>query len=547
MSAALAINLAPETVASLPANDSAPFSRTLLRFITCGSVDDGKSTLIGRLLYETGAVFEDQLASLDRDSGKFGTTGGRDFALLVDGLSAEREQGITIDVAYRYFATPRRTFIVADTPGHEQYTRNMATGASTADLSIILIDARKGVLPQTRRHSLIASMLGIRQAVVAVNKMDMAGYDEARFDAIRRDYEAMAAGLGFDTITFIPLVARDGDNVASLSPNMPWHRGPTLLQALETAPVDLPTDQIFRFTVQFVNRPSQEFRGYAGLIASGSIAAGDAVRVLPSGRLSRVARIVTADGDLDRAVAGQTPTLCLADEVDVSRGDVIVTMDDSIRPRRHLTARLLWTAETPLPVGASYLIKIGSLEARATVEALHHSIDINGFSLARARTLVMNGIGLVSLSLDRPAVLTDYTNSRTLGGFILIDQLNHETVAFGLVDIDADTQALKPDGDANAGRIPAFSRFRRWMKSDGEQPRRSFLKAVTWRITGSIDTFLLSWLFTRSAGVAAAISATEVLTKLVLYYGHERIWARSSFGLPGKTASRAENMSGAGI
>jgi bifunctional enzyme CysN/CysC len=543
MSAALAIDLAPQMIAPVPANDPSPVARTLLRFITCGSVDDGKSTLIGRLLYETGAVFEDQLAALDRDSGKFGTTDGRDFALLVDGLSAEREQGITIDVAYRYFATPRRSFIVADTPGHEQYTRNMATGASTADLAIILVDARKGVLPQTRRHSLIASMLGVRQAIVAINKMDMVGYDEARFADIQKDYEAMAAGLGFDSLTFIPLSAKQGDNIAAPSANMPWHRGPSLLQALETAPVEPPADEPFRFAVQFVSRPSQEFRGYAGLVAGGSIAAGDAVRVLPSGRLSRVARIVTADGDIDRAVTGQTPTLCLADEVDVSRGDVIVAADDPIRPRRHLTAHLLWTAEAPLVVGGSYLVKLGGLEAQATVEALHHSTDINGFGLVAAETLEMNGIGLASLSLDRPAVLTDYARNRALGGFILIDRLTHETVAFGLVDLNADTRAMEPKGGASVG----VSRVRRWLKSDGEQPRRSLLKAVTWRVTGSIDTFLLSWLFTRSAGVAAAISATEVITKLVLYYGHERIWARIGFGLGVTAAARAESTEGAGI
>jgi bifunctional enzyme CysN/CysC len=547
MSVALAIDLAPQTVAPVPANDPAPVARTLLRFITCGSVDDGKSTLIGRLLYETGAVFEDQLAALDRDSGKFGTTGGRDFALLVDGLSAEREQGITIDVAYRYFATPRRSFIVADTPGHEQYTRNMATGASTADLAVILVDARKGVLPQTRRHSLIASMLGVRQAIIAVNKMDMVGYDEARFAAIQTDYEAMAAGLGFDSLIFIPLSARQGDNIAVASPNMPWHRGPSLLQALETAPVSPPADEPLRFTVQFVNRPSQDFRGYAGLVAGGAISIGDAVRVLPSGRLSRVARIVTADGDLDRAVAGQTPTLCLADEVDVSRGDVIVVADDPIRPRRHLTAHLLWTAEAPLVVGGSYLIKLGSVEAQATVEALHNSTDINGFGLVAAETLGMNGIGFASLSLDRPAVLTDYARNRSLGGFILIDRLNHETVAFGLVDFDADTRALEQKGSVSADHTVVPGRIRRWLKSDGEQPRRSLLKAVTWRVTGSTDTFLLSWLFTRSVGLAAAISVTEVITKLILYYGHERIWARIGFGLGVNAAARADSTEGAGI
>jgi bifunctional enzyme CysN/CysC len=549
MSAALAKDL---SIAALPvpANDvaAAAVPQTLLRFITCGSVDDGKSTLIGRLLFEAGAVFEDQLSALDRDSGKFGTTGGRDFALLVDGLSAEREQGITIDVAYRYFATPRRAFIVADTPGHEQYTRNMATGASTADIAIILIDARKGVLPQTRRHSFMASMLGIRHAVIAVNKMDMVGYGEARFMAIRRDYEAMAADLGFASLTFIPLSAKDGDNVVLPSPGMAWYQGPSLLGHLETISIVGPSDEPFHFPVQWVNRSSQDFRGYAGQIASGRISVGDEIRVLPSGRHSLVSRIVTADGDREMAVAGETPTLCLADEIDISRGDIVVHADDPLRSRRSFTARLLVTGDGSITAGDSFLLKIGGVEAQATVEALHHRLDISDFSLGTADSLAMNAIGLVTLSLDRPIAVKDYATNRTLGGFILIDRISHDTVAFGLVNLLADTSALHVSSAATIAPPNILVRsLKRWMQTGGEQPRRSLVKAVTWRITGSIDTFLLSWLFTRSAGVAAAISATEVLTKLVLYYGHERIWARSAFGLPGQTASRAESTEGAGI
>jgi sulfate adenylyltransferase large subunit len=545
--AALAGGRASTASAPAAANDATatPAARSLLRFITCGSVDDGKSTLIGRLLYEAGAVYEDQLAALDRDSARFGTTGGRDYALLVDGLAAEREQGITIDVAYRYFSTPRRAFIVADTPGHEQYTRNMATGASTADLAIILVDAGRGLLPQTRRHALIASLLGVRHAVLAVNKMDTVGYDEARFSAIRIAFAALAADLRFDTVTAIPVSAREGAGIAAPSPAMPWYHGPTLLQALETAAVEVPGSEPGRFAVQLASRPSADFRGYAGLMVSGSLSVGDAVRVLPSGRASNVARVLLPAGEADTAMAGQTPTLCLADAVDVSRGDVIVAAGDPIRPRRRLVARLIWTGERPLVVGDTCAIKLGSLEAQATLEALHHRVDITSFQRSAATTLESNGIGLVTISLDRPAVLTDYVSNRTLGGFILIDRVSRETSAFGLVDLAADTGAGS-NKSPRTGVARLFGRLRRWAASGGEQPRRSLAKAVTWRITGSLDTFLLSWLFTRSAGVAAAISVTEIITKLALYYGHERLWARSRYGLPGRR-EQAENTQGAGI
>ena len=329
-------------------------NQSLLRFFTCGSVDDGKSTLIGRLLYDSKAVFEDQLGALDKDSKKFGTQGDNlDFALLVDGLAAEREQGITIDVAYRYFSTPRRSFIVADTPGHEQYTRNMATGASTADLAVILIDARKGILPQTRRHSFIVSMLRVRRVVLAINKMDLVGFDESVFRRIVDEYRIAAVRLGFATIECIPISARDGDNVTTRSASMPWYNGPVLLDYLETVDVNIAaaTDAPFRLPVQWVNRPNLDFRGFAGTIASGRISQGDEIIAQPSGRRSRVARIVTADGDLETAGAEQAVTLTLADEVDVSRGDVIVAANDRIAARRQITASLIWMVEQPVQVG----------------------------------------------------------------------------------------------------------------------------------------------------------------------------------------------------
>ncbi len=530
-----------------PALAPTPAEATLLRFITCGSVDDGKSTLIGRLLFEAGAVPDDQLAALDRDSRKFGATGGRDYALLVDGLSAEREQGITIDVAYRYFATPRRAFIVADTPGHEQYTRNMATGASTADCAVILVDASKGVLEQTRRHSLIASMLGVRRIVVAINKMDLVDFDEARFDAIRRDYEALAAGLGFAEVVCLPLAARDGDNVARRSARMPWHRGPTLLELLETMVVRRDESAAFRFVVQWVSRPDANFRGYAGVVASGAAAAGDAVRVLPSGRATRIAEIVSPGAAPARAVEGQTPTLRLADEIDVSRGDVIVAVGDAVWPRRRVVAHLLWTDETPLRLGQDYYFKLGAAEASARVERLHHAVDISTFAPSPATVLALNGVALVSIALDRPLVAAEYRDSRLLGGFILIDRATMQTVAFGFVDSQADTRALDgPSAPAGGALRRASGLLARWRGPGVERPLRSLARAATWRLAGSIGTYLLVWLFTRSAGLAAAIAATEATVKLALHYAHERVWARIRVGLVAG-APRSDSTDGGGI
>ncbi len=410
--------------------------KSLLRFITCGSVDDGKSTLIGRLLYDSKMIFEDQLAALEADSKRSGTQGEAiDFALLVDGLAAEREQGITIDVAYRFFATEKRKFIVADTPGHEQYTRNMVTGASTADLAVILIDARKGVLTQTRRHSYLAQLIGIRHIVLAVNKMDLVGYDQARFDAIVADYRAFAGSIGIDAFTAIPISGFKGDNVAARSPGMPWYGGPTLIEHLETVDVDADAaqGQPFRMAVQWVNRPDLDFRGFAGLISSGSVRPGQTVRVLPSGRVTTVARIVRFDGDLQEAVAGQSVTLTLADEVDCSRGDVIAAADAPPEAADQFSATIVWMDETAMMPGRGYALKIGAQTARATLKAPDHVVDVNTLAKLAAPSLRLNDIGIVDLQTDRPIVFAPYGESADLGGFILIDRATNATVAAGMI------------------------------------------------------------------------------------------------------------------
>ena len=410
--------------------------KSLLRFITCGSVDDGKSTLIGRLLYESKMVFEDQLSALERDSKRVGTRGAElDFALLVDGLAAEREQGITIDVAYRFFSTERRKFIVADTPGHEQYTRNMVTGASTADLAVILIDARKGVLTQTRRHSFLVRLLGISRVVLAVNKMDLVGYSHATFDTIVADYSAFAARIGLHDITAIPLSAVYGDNIIERGAHMPWFQGPTLMQHLEEVPVaDAGTGKAFRLPVQWVNRPHADFRGFAGQIASGSVQQGDRIRVLPSGRESQIARIVSADGDLPRALAGQSVTVTLTSEVDVSRGDVIAAAADTPQVASQFEASIVWMHEEPLLQGRAYLMKSGARTVTATIAPVKHKINVNTLDELPAERLELNDIGVCELELDRPIPFETYADNRTLGGFILIDRLSNATVGAGLIN-----------------------------------------------------------------------------------------------------------------
>ena len=410
--------------------------KSLLRFITCGSVDDGKSTLIGRLLYESKMIFDDQLSALERDSKKLGTRGAElDFALLVDGLAAEREQGITIDVAYRFFSTERRKFIVADTPGHEQYTRNMVTGASTADLAVILIDARKGVLTQTRRHSFLVRLLGISRVVLAVNKMDLVDYSQASFDSIVSDYREFAARIGLSAITPIPLSAVYGDNIIERGANMPWYQGPTLMQHLEEVPLpDSATDKAFRLPVQWVNRPNADFRGFAGQIVSGAIARGDRIRVLPSGRESQVARIVTAAGDLERAVAGQSVTLTLSSEVDVSRGDVIASGAAPPQVASQFEATIVWMHEEPMLQGRAYLMKSGTRTVTATITPLKHKINVNTLDELPAERLELNDIGVCELELDRPIPFEAYAENRELGGFILIDRLSNSTVGAGLIN-----------------------------------------------------------------------------------------------------------------
>ena len=407
--------------------------KSLLRFITCGSVDDGKSTLIGRLLYDSKLIFEDQLAALEADSKRLGTQGQNlDFALLVDGLAAEREQGITIDVAYRFFATEKRKFIVADTPGHEQYTRNMVTGASTADLAVILIDARKGVLTQTRRHSFLAQLVGIRHVVLAVNKMDLIGYDEAVYRAIVAAYEGFAASIGIGHVVAIPISGLAGDNIASRSANMAWHEGPSLIEHLERVEIES-SDRAapFRLPVQWVNRPNLDFRGFAGLIAGGTVRPGDQVRVLPSGRTSTVSRIVTFDGDLDEAVAGQSVTLTLADEIDCSRGDVIAASADPPQAADQFEATIVWLSDEALLPGRPYLMKLATQTVSATVHPPKYQVNVNTLEHLAAKTLELNAIGVANLQTDRPIVFEPYAANRTLGGFILIDKLTNATVAAG--------------------------------------------------------------------------------------------------------------------
>ena len=411
--------------------------KSLLRFITCGSVDDGKSTLIGWLLYDSKMIFEDQLASLEADSKKMGTQGQDiDFALLVDGLAAEREQGITIDVAYRFFATEKRKFIVADTPGHEQYTRNMVTGASTADLAVILIDARKGVLVQTRRHSYLAHLIGIRNIVLAVNKMDLIDYDQAQYDAIVADYTAFARSIGITDFTAMPISGFKGDNITSNSPNMPWYMGKPLIAHLETVELDVTAaqNQPFRMAVQWVNRPNLDFRGFSGQIATGTIKPGDAIRVLPSGKTSTINRIVTQGGDLAEAVAGQSVTLCFADEVDCSRGDVISIAGNPPQVANQFEATVVWMADEPMIPGRAYWLKLGTQLVSATVQAPKYQVNVNTMEHLAAKTFDLNAIGVAEIATDKPIVFEPYADNHALGGFILIDKITNGTVAAGMLN-----------------------------------------------------------------------------------------------------------------
>jgi bifunctional enzyme CysN/CysC len=409
--------------------------KSLLRFITCGSVDDGKSTLIGRLLYDSKMIFEDQLAALEADSKKVGTQGGElDFALLVDGLAAEREQGITIDVAYRYFSTDKRKFIVADTPGHEQYTRNMVTGASTADLAVILVDARKGVLTQTRRHSYLVSTLGIRKVVLAINKMDLVGYDEETFRRIVDEYRSFGAQIGIEEFVAIPLSGLRGDNIVAPSENTPWYAGPALMDYLENVEIEQQARRRpLRLPVQWVNRPNLNFRGFAGTLASGTVRQGERIRVLPSGRESTVTRIVTMDGDLDHAVAGQSVTLTLADEIDISRGDVIASPADLPGVADQFECVVVWMSDEPMLPGRPYWLKIGTRQVAATITEPKYKVNVNTLEHLAAKKLELNEIGICNLSLDQPVAFDPYDQCRETGSFILIDRISNATVGAGMI------------------------------------------------------------------------------------------------------------------
>ncbi|MCZ8035956.1 MAG: GTP-binding protein [Novosphingobium sp.] len=533
-----------------PANDDGPRTRSLLRFITCGSVDDGKSTLIGRILYETGAVFEDQLGTLKRDSRKFGTQGDKiDFALLVDGLTAEREQGITIDVAYRYFSTPQRAFIVADTPGHEQYTRNMATGASTADLAVILVDARLGLLKQTLRHSFIVSLVGVRHVVVAINKMDLVGYDEAVFERICAEYRAATAALGFAQITFIPVSARDGDNVTTPSAAMRWYRGEPLLAHLESVSWE-DTEQSPQgavLPVQWVNRPDSTFRGYSGNLAQGQLKPGDAVAILPSGRTSQIARILAPSGDVGHASAGQALTVTLTDEIDISRGDVIV--DAARRPpvRQTMEARLLWTSEVPLAEGQRYALKLASAHAHATVSTLHFSIDVASLAPVSAATLAMNDIGKVTIDLDRPIAVLPFTASTQLGGFILVDMISHETVAFGFVEAAAATTSVV----ASPGRTGSLAAFRSALQlfvgPAGSLARTKTAGAIAGHVITGAVLGVFVYGATESLGTALLVVVVDwVFRPLIVSAASilaQRVWLRRDH----RNQLASENVLGDGI
>ena len=439
-------------------------TKGLLRFITCGSVDDGKSTLIGRLLHDTKLLLDDQLAALESDSRRHGTQGDDiDFALLVDGLAAEREQGITIDVAYRFFGTEQRKFIVADCPGHEQYTRNMVTGASTADLAIVLVDARKGLLTQTRRHSYIVSLLGIRHVVLAVNKMDLVDYDQSVFDRIESGYRALAAQLDIDDVTCIPLSALKGDNMLEPSPNTPWYEGPNLLNYLETVEADRAQDTTgFRLPVQWVNRPNQDFRGFSGTVTGGAASVGEEVAVLPSGQRSRIARIVTSDGDLSGALPGQAVTLTLTDEVDASRGDVIATAMNPPEVADQFAAHLIWMDAQPLLPGRPYWLKVGSRTVGAQITEIKHKIDVNTQDQLAAKHLELNEVAYCNLYLDQPVVFEKYADNRELGAFILIDRQSNATVAAGALDF-----ALRRSGNIH------------WQHIDVDKAARSRIKHQT--------------------------------------------------------------------
>jgi len=536
-------------------------TKGLLRFITCGSVDDGKSTLIGRLLFECKMLFEDQLAAIEADSKKWGTQGAAiDFALLVDGLSAEREQGITIDVAYRYFSTERRKFIVADTPGHEQYTRNMITGASTADVAVILIDARKGVLVQSRRHSYLVSLIGIRKVVLAVNKMDLMDYSQAVFDEIVLGYREFATTIGLEDITAIPLSALAGDNIVEHGDRMPWYRGPTIMEYLETVALDDERGQadLFRLPVQWVNRPNLDFRGFTGNIASGTIRPGDRVRIQPSGRESTVARVLVGGNDADVGVADQAVTLTMVDEVDISRGDVISKAESAAEVADQFEATIVWMADEPMFPGRPYLFKLGARTVNATVTDLKYKVNVNTMERLAAKTLDLNEIGVSNIALDRPVAFDPYTTNRTTGGFILIDRVTNGTVGAGMlhfalrrahnihmqaVDVNkssrADLKGQRPcvlwfTGLSGAGKSTIanlvekklFAMGRHTYLLDGDNVRHGLNKNLGFTEGDRVENIR------RAAEVAKLMvdAGLIVLTAFISPFAADRMMARSLFG-----------------
>jgi len=498
--------------------------KNLLRFIVCGSVDHGKSTLIGRLLYESKLLFDDQLEALARASRNHGTQDGRlDLALVLDGLAAEREQKITIDVAYRFFTTERRKFIIADAPGHEQYTRNMATGASTADLALLVVSAENGLTLQTKRHVLIVLALGVRQIVVAVNKMDLVGWSQAKFAVLEAEFCAFVKGLDFDEVTLIPVAAASGDNVVRRSDQMDWYSGPTLLDHLEQVQVAPKSSHgsAFRMPVQWVNRPHPGFRGYSGLITGGEVHPDMPVQVLPSGQWARVERIVTAEGDLDHAVAGQAVTLTLAGEIDASRGDVIAEIGATAPVTSRLCARLVWMGEEALIPGKPYMLKLAACTATATLEPGLSAFDLDTRKSPPTDWLPINGIGTGILELDRCIAVDRYADNKETGSFILIDPESYDTVGIGMVDKVLRSESRNPArvGVAIADLIRST-----------ESHARSIAKAASWRITGSLDTFIIAALVTGKPKVAGAVALVEILTKTALYYFHERIWVVIPWG-----------------
>lgn len=536
--------LPAELTLAVPVHKTA--RKSLLRFVACGSVDHGKSTLIGRLLYETRQLLADQLDALEADSRKFGTQGEElDFSLLLDGLSAEREQRITIDVAYRFFATARRKFIVIDAPGHEQYTANMATGASVAELALVLVGADEGLTRQTKRHVVILSMLGIRSVVLAVNKMDRIGWREDTFRSLEVAFRQFAAALGINDVACIPLAAASGDNVVARSHHMAWYHGPTLLDYLEEAdPVRSAGLTPFRFPIQWVNRPDPDFRGYSGLITSGAVHPGLAVKILPSGRVTRIARIVTYDGELPHAEAGMSVTLTFADQIDVSRGDVVVGLNQAPQVTDRIGARVFWMSGRPLKAGQTYLLKLATRTVTARIETLCQVTDLDNRRLLRTKALAQNEIGTCTLQLDRPLAVDRYAQCRDTGSFILIDSETNDTGAMGCVDevfSGSPPHAWAALPIRLCKRPPSAGRaIARW----SETHARSLAKAVSWRATGSLDTFFVAFLITRNPKIAGSVALTEIVTKIAIYYCHERLWALVPWGKASRTSKRAADGMG---